>query len=189
MISHSTSISLRSRTQGGAVLVVSLIILLVLTVLAVSMSQTARLQERMTGNMRDSDVAFQSAEAALRDGESFLSSFDDAPGQCTAPVSTADCDVFEPGALDTIDLRVDLSFWNTNEFEYGVDGTKEIFNGGGSGTEDPSYVLEVEDFVRDDMSKPPTSDNGRYFYRVTSQSTGMTDTARAVLQSTYAERY
>ena len=59
-------------SQGGAVLAVSLIFTLILTVIAVSSIQVATMQERMAGNSRDASLAFQAAEAGLRVGESQL---------------------------------------------------------------------------------------------------------------------
>lgn len=58
--------------EHGAVLVVGLMLLVVLTLLGVVAMQGTTLQERMAGNMREQEQAFQSAEAALRAGEVFL---------------------------------------------------------------------------------------------------------------------
>jgi type IV pilus assembly protein PilX len=58
--------------QDGAALVVALIFLLLMTLLGTSSMRGATMQERMSGNMRDYNLGFQSAEAALRDGEDFL---------------------------------------------------------------------------------------------------------------------
>lgn len=58
--------------QRGAALFVALIILLVLTLIGVTSMSGSTLQERMAGNMRDVNLAFQAAEAALRDGETLL---------------------------------------------------------------------------------------------------------------------
>jgi len=57
------------RPQKGAVLVVSVLLLLVMTVLALTASQSTRLQERMAGNARDLDLSFQAGEAGLREAE------------------------------------------------------------------------------------------------------------------------
>lgn len=43
--------------------------LLLLTIIGVSALQTTTLEEKMAGNMRDRVIAFQAAEAALRDAE------------------------------------------------------------------------------------------------------------------------
>ncbi|HMN93007.1 MAG TPA: PilX N-terminal domain-containing pilus assembly protein [Hydrogenophaga sp.] len=57
------------RRQSGAVLVIGLIILVVLTLLGVQGMRTNVAQERMASNMRERNLAFQAAEAALRQGE------------------------------------------------------------------------------------------------------------------------
>lgn len=59
--------------QRGFALITALIFLLLLTLLGTSSMSGALLQERMAGNLRDRNIAFQSAEAALREGEAFLS--------------------------------------------------------------------------------------------------------------------
>jgi len=66
-----TQIASRQK-QGGAVLVVTLMILLVVTLLTVSNMRSSILQEKMAGNTNDRNVAFQAAESALREGEVFL---------------------------------------------------------------------------------------------------------------------
>lgn len=63
---------LARRQQRGMALFLSLVILLIITILGVSGLQTTTLEERMATNARDRDLAFQAAEAALRDAERFL---------------------------------------------------------------------------------------------------------------------
>lgn len=60
------------RRQRGVVLIVALILLLVLTMIGVGVTQSTSLEERMAGNTRDKDLAFQAAEAGLRGGEDGL---------------------------------------------------------------------------------------------------------------------
>ncbi len=55
--------------QRGAVLIVGLIILLLMTMIGVTAMQVTTQQERMAGNLRDRNIAFQAAEMALRTGE------------------------------------------------------------------------------------------------------------------------
>ncbi len=55
--------------QCGMALITGLIFMVVLTLLALAAMRTTTLEERMSGNARDRDMAFQSAEAALRAGE------------------------------------------------------------------------------------------------------------------------
>lgn len=59
--------------QQGAALLVSLIILLVMTVLALSGMQGTTLQERMVSAQRDSQAALEGAEHALMEAEDYLS--------------------------------------------------------------------------------------------------------------------
>jgi type IV pilus assembly protein PilX len=72
--------------QRGAVLIVSLLILLIMTMIGVSSLQSSATEEKMASNSRDRSVGFQSAEAALREAEGFLEdlvttgSFDDTDG-------------------------------------------------------------------------------------------------------------
>jgi type IV pilus assembly protein PilX len=66
---HGTKILPRKGAQTGAALVVGLIFLVVLTLLGITALKTGILEERMAGNSRDANIAFQAAEAALRDAE------------------------------------------------------------------------------------------------------------------------
>lgn len=59
-------------SQRGAALVTGLIFMVVLTLLVVSAMRGTLLEEKMSGNARDANLAFQSAEAALRAGEQEL---------------------------------------------------------------------------------------------------------------------
>lgn len=61
-----------SQYQSGVALITGLIFMVVLTMLALAAMRTTTLEERMSGNARDRDMAFQSAEAALRAGEQVL---------------------------------------------------------------------------------------------------------------------
>ena len=55
--------------QQGFVLIVALVLLLVLTILGLAATQSTALEEKMAGNARNHDLAFQAAEAGLRAGE------------------------------------------------------------------------------------------------------------------------
>ena len=61
-----------SRKQRGAVLVVALIFLVVMTLLILASIRGTVMQERMASNLYDRSLAFQAAEAALREGERFV---------------------------------------------------------------------------------------------------------------------
>ena len=58
--------------QRGSALIIALVFLLVMTLIGVTAMQGTSQQESMAGNMRDRNLAFQAAEAALRAGETWL---------------------------------------------------------------------------------------------------------------------
>lgn len=63
--------------QQGAVLVVSLIILLMLTLIAVSGARSIVLNERMAFASRDTKIALEVAESMMRKGEAYISGLAD----------------------------------------------------------------------------------------------------------------
>ena len=72
-----------AQRQRGAILFVSLIILLLMTILGVTAMSNVSMEERMAGNMRDGDMAVQAAEAALRSGEAWLIATVTEPAKCS----------------------------------------------------------------------------------------------------------
>lgn len=63
--------------QSGAVLLISLVILLVLTLLAISGMQGSVMQERMATAQRDGMLALETAERAMREAEAALDNLPD----------------------------------------------------------------------------------------------------------------
>ncbi|AXA68626.1 MULTISPECIES: pilus assembly PilX family protein [Pseudomonas] len=57
--------------QQGAVLIVTLVMLLLMTLIALASMRGTTLQERMAGNARDQSQAFQASEMAQRQAEAF----------------------------------------------------------------------------------------------------------------------
>ena len=68
----SAPIIFSRKPQRGAVLVIALLILLLLTSLGVAMFRGFGLQERIAGNTREKQHAFQAAQTALQFGEWWL---------------------------------------------------------------------------------------------------------------------
>ena len=70
------------KKQSGAVLFVSLVLLVVMTLIGITGMQTTILEEKMSGNYKDKTIALQAAESALKSGENqilntaFLPAFD-----------------------------------------------------------------------------------------------------------------
>jgi type IV pilus assembly protein PilX len=83
------SVGTRSR-QRGAALFVGLMVLILLALLGLSGMQAASLQERMAGNYRTSNLAFQRGERELRDVEAEMQQVTNANGLVT-PTETGEC--------------------------------------------------------------------------------------------------
>lgn len=60
------------KDQGGAILIVALVMLLLLTIIGLSSIRGTTMQERMAGNSRDESLAFQASETAMRQAESVI---------------------------------------------------------------------------------------------------------------------
>ena len=58
--------------QRGIALIIGLLMLVIMTMIGVTAVRSTLLEEKMAGNLKDQNVAFQSAEAALRVGEMYL---------------------------------------------------------------------------------------------------------------------
>ena len=157
--------------QRGAVLIVGLLILLVMTLIGVTAMQTTTLEERMAGNLRDMSLAFQASEAALHQGETDLAT--DATYQAMKFDGT---DGTYPGGIDPFDkTKYAKTFAGTNFSLQGL-------------AEQPAYYIEELPAVKLPRSSvvsgfepPPTIT----YYRVTGRGVGATNTAVATVQSTY----
>ncbi|MBV4523545.1 pilus assembly protein PilX [Pseudomonas sp. SWRI74] len=83
------------RGQRGMALLVSLVFLLLLTLIGLSSMQNATLQEKMAGSVSLRNQSFQSAEAALRVGESavqldsYALAVCNGTSQCAPPAESA----------------------------------------------------------------------------------------------------
>jgi len=167
--------------QRGAALVVALIMLLVMTVLGITAMRVTRMEERMAGNSRDVNLAFQGAEAGLRDSEARIAAMTVRPTTC----SVAPCAIWGIGQWTT-DPRDELpAWWTTNGTEYGAAATQEVTEV----VRDPIVVTESLGFIPDSLSVGHGPPEGRNFYKITANSVGASDTATAVLESTYTRRF
>ena len=72
MITQPKPLPTTDTPQEGFVLIVGLVILGLLTMLALSSMRDTTMQEKMAGASRDSGLAFQAAESALRDAENCI---------------------------------------------------------------------------------------------------------------------
>jgi type IV pilus assembly protein PilX len=163
----------RRSAQRGAVLVTSLLLLLVITIIGVTVMQMSRMQERMAGNARDVNLAFQAGESALRAAEAKVLAFAATPVTCAA----APCDVFERKVLPPLNSQT-KTWWQNTAQDYSNVAQSEVLN------EDPRYVVEQFGWIRNSWDITDTS--GRDVYAISARSTGGSGRAEVVLQTTYA---
>ena len=167
--------------QRGAVLVLGLILLLILTLLGVSTMQGSVFDEKMAGNSKDRNFAFQSAESALRGGELWLQNNPSQP-LATAVGSNGVWTLNGPGAG---------SWWQSLAAPWSS-GAPSVVTSSGIGyvNSQPQRIIEEGQFVRDSVAiGQQQSASGLNFYRVTAKAEGGTDKAVVQLQSMYSRRY
>jgi type IV pilus assembly protein PilX len=175
--------------QKGAILVVSLLMLLVMTVLALSASTSTRLQERMAGNSRDVELAFQGSEAGLRDAERGIQQQVEANGMRMISLCTdaqQRCVVGRPAAA-TDYFEATSTWWVANSRPYGDPAVQE-FDGL---VTDPLLRSELWVTAGDSLTDgaKPNQQSGTAYFVNTSRSVGGTATAEVVVQSVYAAAY
>lgn len=187
------------KQQNGMVLIIALIILLAMTTIGVSSISTTTLEERMAGNFNDRNLALQSAEAALRDGERFiLKNRPDASqfnNNCT--VQAGLCDYVNNNALTT-SYWMDATIWSTANRHriYNTTLDNNLYS-------QPKYIIEFMGYTCGEKTNPadpdcwdePTNagDPARpdpfygdpAIYRVTALGYGQQNTTTVMLQSTF----
>ena len=170
------------RHQRGITLIMSLLFLLLLTILGVTAINMSTLQEKMSGNLRDQDVAFQSAESALRYGELmvnniWLNGMPKSLSNPQCPPGDTTC-AWDPG----ITKPLDDGWWALNKLEFGG-GSKDL----PEPIADPTYTIEFLASIADsghrgDRYGPPP---GTEFYRIAARGQGITPFSEAIMESTY----
>ena len=161
--------------QKGAVLIVSLILLVIMTFIGLAGMEMTGLEEKMAGNMRDRNMAFQAAEASLLEAEAFLAAQD--------PVFNNANGLYQlrtdgRNRWDTVDWSNsnDVESYAGNGFsELGADGVAYIIEDFAEGTRN-----DGEDYDPTDISQPD-----EFYYRVTARAVGQTNAAEVLLQTIY----
>lgn len=164
--------------ERGAAMVIALVMLLVLTLLATASARMTLMEERMTGNTQDRNIAFQAAEAGLRAGE----------GEAQVPV-LPDFDVNASGLYTPADPG-DAPHWElvdwTDEGEVLV--SDELADAPGLLSEATvSYIVEELPRVAtpgESLAADATVDEAT-FYRVTARGVGVSGNAAVTLQTTF----
>lgn len=168
--------------QRGAVLFIALILLLVLTLIGVTSMQSTTLQERMAGNMRDYNLAFQAAEVALRAGEVFLQ-------QPVLPNFSDDIGFYQ--AVDMTQSNPPDPIYETVDWDNaGESAAIGSYDDGPSTLEGvatpPSYIVEeLPPVIPVGGSLAADTAAVSVMYRITAHATGGSDKAEVILQTTF----
>lgn len=197
------------KNQQGAVLIVCLVILLVMTVLGVSNMQSTAVQYKMAKNNQDRQVAFQVAETALTKVERLLQENGHDIGElqaCTA--NDASCydnqcgggkcfigSYPTGGAISDCSLTPVISagnYWSRSDLDVWNDAAKHSTVSIDSSTKfpDPKYIVEFlcyidkDSDVATDCSANPATDCAA-LYRITTLATSEDAKGRVMLQSTF----
>jgi len=162
--------------QSGVVLVVSLIMLLLLTMLGVTGMQVSGLEEKMAGNSKDQNLAFQAAEAALRDAENDIlnsgrvSGLTDMDNQCTDGLC------YTGATIPHIETNVG---YVGNAVQYGTyTAAPNLMNI--PALQQPRYLIVGMKLW------PPGAVNWKYMYKITAIAQGGQATTSSILQEVYA---
>lgn len=172
--------------EGGAALLVSLVILLVLTVLALSSMQGTTLQERMVASQRDSQAALEGAEHALMEAEKLLS-------QGTVPSFTNSGGLFNLTGEAPIGADVmDPATWKPDADKSTASSMPKL---GGTAylAEAPRYFIQIlpADAIASNSEMPlntgdgymPPGEISATAYRVVARSTGISGQSSRVVEA------
>lgn len=173
------------KMQRGVSLVIVLIFLAILSGLAITAIQSSTFSSRIAGNESDRTLAFQAAEAALRDAEyDIYNVIADGTTPCSTatPVCRAD-PIYRGNGFDTTCPlgrcipNASTPVWEVSA-NWDATSTKSVGYGTYTGatalpvvSRQPRYMLEY------------FSINGYAVYRVTAIGFGANDTTRAYLQT------
>jgi len=181
-----------STPQSGFALIVGLLILTVMSLIGVTMLKGTSLETLMAGGARESNIAFQAAEATLRDAEAAIEatvsiaiSFPAGGGATTAPVGHVAEDQPDP------DYTADTSWANGSSIAYAAANYPEVLA-------QPRYIVKHVGDVADDATAGQAISIGGYgqqtgtstsIFRITARGTSRDGSATTMLQSYYGKAY
>ncbi len=188
---HSTT---NLKQQRGGALITALSILLILTVLGISAMSTTALQERMAGNARDAEVAFEAAEFGLRAAEAYINTL--TPTLITTDFSATG----GPGGgrfiVSNTAQWANTSNWYpglgqytlpANTYNMSVDTQPQYIIQEIAATVDAPAASSLEP-TSYTATSPPISGSIRIF-QITARGYGLSANSRVMLQSTFGRSF
>jgi len=182
----NTSPSLVRGRERGTALVMALVFLTILTLLGVAAMGTTTLEEKMAGNTKDRNLAFQAAESALVAAEKWFNGLANKP---TFPDNNNGFYLMYSCATPATPVW-DCAPWSATSAGNGVAFYAGTLNNVKTA---PKYIVEdLGEMPEDGGSlKIPTQykSTGNTVVRITARGTGGTDAAVAMVQSTFARPF
>jgi len=174
------------RAQRGVALFISLVMLAILTVLGLSAIQSTSLQERMSRNARDTNIAFQAAESAIDDAETYL---DTVNSLTPFQDASANDNGRYVAAGPTVTPNWEAVDWSGSQVATSSTPLSGV-------SEQPRYIIEFvktvvseEDRLNIDNIGQDTGAGRAQMFRITTYGTGATSTSHVMLQATYGKKF
>lgn len=176
------------KRQQGAVMITALMILLIMTIFGISTMDTNILEERMAGNMRDRNTAFQAAESALRAAEVWIASQTDLHSMTLRVVSDPnDSNPLWDFASPDPDSSTSKPWWEEADQTWW--DSKGVLLTGGSQLPgvavQPAYIIEKLPPGSESLEAAQSLDTSDIYLQVTARGVGGTASTVVVLQSVY----
>lgn len=198
-------LSVSKKRQEGAILVVCMIMLLLVTLLGVGTMDLTTREVKMAVAMQDGDRAFEAAEAALREAECWIETGLEPYGDDCGPNSAGGSAAISRGPSNNAGIGgiweqgaaigSGTSWWLEKNDKWWKDNGTPVVGLKNNGTDQLSsparYVIELVSISSEGGSlvKKASGDNGRQkFYRITARGVGVKDSTVVLLQSTYGKR-
>jgi type IV pilus assembly protein PilX len=168
------------RRQRGMVLITSILILIVLTIMALSMMRSYGVEERIAGNTRDKQRAINAAVSAEEYAEFWLTSGANiTPATCSGVVPSTTgqvcSNILAATTLNTLPWTAGVTY---TQFTASQGGNTAVYN-----TSTNTYAL-VPVFYIQDLGLPPAGGTGE-LYQIDAVGYGGSSGTVAIVESTY----
>jgi type IV pilus assembly protein PilX len=184
--SHSKHKSHTPSQQQGIVLISAVVILVIITLLSLSMFRGFGLQERIAGNTREKQRAFNAAETALEYAEWWLQQGNSLTAQCTSlldanaatPTTQICSNPMTSSQLTTVP-------WVTSTTNIGVTYLPPGMTVSTTGGTD-TYTITPRFYITPLGVDPNDPSKSAALYQITAAANGGNKNATAIVQSTYS---
>ncbi|MDP2030639.1 MAG: PilX N-terminal domain-containing pilus assembly protein [Thiobacillus sp.] len=176
-----------SNSQSGAALITGLIFLVVLTLISLSAIKSTSLEERMAGNARDQDVAFQGAEAGVREAMNLLGTSPPAASGFVAGCAAGLCEN-DPTTPVWTTITANNAWTSSTTRAYS--GTPLTIDGSTQLATQPRYIVELITGTSAPAGESASVGGGSSgttttSYRITARGWGLTNQTQATVQATF----